>query len=362
MADGTGDRTEKATPKRLEKAREEGQIAKSEEVPSALMISMLLIVMALTGPGLYGWLAMQMREGLALRADNGLDSTAVCGLLSARAIQSCKIMMPFLLAGCLVSVLGSLIVSGWAYCPKALKLDFARLSPMSGLKNLMSMKSLVHLLISLAKIAVIGTVAYGYLHDRVDQVLVLRFTDAAGALAETCRILLGLTARLAIALLVIGAVDLIYQKWRHQRELRMTVQEVKEERKQYELNPQIRGRIHAVQIEMVRRRMLQEVSKADVVVVNPTHVAVALRYDAVAMDAPRVVAKGPDLLCEKIKELARAHQVPIVQRPDLARALYATVDIGRTVPPALFVAVAEVLAMIYRLRRARRSGPGGANG
>jgi flagellar biosynthetic protein FlhB len=185
-------------------------------------------------------------------------------------------------------------------------------------------------------------------------VLRLHWATPARAVAAMAALVFGLTLRVAIGLAAIAAFDLLFQKWKHRRDLRMTRQELKEERKQYEISPELRGRIRAVQIQMARRRMLQEVPKADVVVTNPDHVAVALAYDADAMNAPRVVAKGADFLCQKVKEIARAHGVPVVHRPELARALYATVDVGQEIPETLFVAVAEVLAMIYRMHSKHR--------
>jgi flagellar biosynthetic protein FlhB len=163
----------------------------------------------------------------------------------------------------------------------------------------------------------------------------------------------GLVARVAVAILAIGLIDWVFQKWNYKKRHRMTKQEVRDEMKEKEVSPLIKRRIRGIQIEMVRKRMLQEVPQADVVLTNPTHVAVALRYDPPSMEAPMVVAKGPDLLSEKIKEIARIHNVPIVQRPELARTIYASVEVGEAVPETLFVAVAEILAMVYRTRKKR---------
>jgi flagellar biosynthetic protein FlhB len=348
-----GERTEQPTPKRLEKARAEGQVAASGEVPSALMIAGLLVLVALTAPSLYGWFVAQMQQGLSARLEGPLDTAAATNVLTACGLSALAVLLPFFLAGAAVSVAGSVLVGGWAYSPRALRWNLSRLSPMTGLKDLFSAKSAIHLLASLLKVVVIVVIVRNYARSRLEELMALRWASPAGTLAVVGRIVLGLVGRIAIALVVIAGLDMLYQKWRHRRELKMTLQEVKEERRQYELNPLIKGRIRAVQIELVRRRMLQEVPKADVVLTNPTHVAVALRYDAKTMHAPQVVAKGADLVSEKIREIARAHGVPIVQRPELARTLYATVDLGEHVPETLFVAVAEVLAMIFRLRRKR---------
>jgi flagellar biosynthesis protein FlhB len=190
----------------------------------------------------------------------------------------------------------------------------------------------------------------------MDWALTLRFAEPAGAIAAIASFLLGLMVRIAVALAVIAIADTLYQRWKYRRDLRMTRQEVKEEVREHELSPQLRGRIKSMQMAMARKRMMQEVPKADVVVTNPTHVAVALRYDAGQMDAPVVIAKGADLLAGRIRDLARTHDVPVVERPQLARTLYATVQVGEAIPEALFVSVAEILAMIYRLRKRRSTG------
>jgi len=260
-------------------------------------------------------------------------------------------MLPFLLACGAVSILGSLLVSGWAFSPKALAPDWKRIGFGAGLKQLISVRSLVQILVASAKMLVLLVIVHDYLKDKLDDCLGLAGASPQGALTGIAGLLLGVTLRITVALLAIAAADMLFQKWKFRRELRMSRQEVIDERKQHELAPTIRGRIRAIQFELARRRMLQEVPQADVVITNPTHVAVALKYELGQMTAPTVVAKGADLLCEKIKEIARAHDVPVVERPELARTLYASVELNQVIPDTLFVAVAEVLAMIYRLRK-----------
>jgi len=181
--------------------------------------------------------------------------------------------------------------------------------------------------------------------------LQLEFLTPEAQVDALARLVFGLLVRVTVGMVVIAGADLLYQKWHYYSKMRMTKQEVREEQRQYEASPELKGRIRRAQHEMVRRRMLQEVPKADVVLANPTHVAVAIRYDRKAGGAPIVVAKGADLVSEKIKEIARAHNVPVLTRPSLARAIYSSADVGQPIGPDLFVAVAEVLAMIYRMRR-----------
>ncbi|GAH40978.1 unnamed protein product, partial [marine sediment metagenome] len=210
-------------------------------------------------------------------------------------------------------------------------------------------KSIVGLITSIFKLLFVAVIVWWYLYSRLDTLATLRWAWSSQMLAIIAKIILGLMIRVCIALLVIAIADLFYQKWKYIEDLKMTRQEVKEERKQTEGSPEVRRRVRRIQFEMSMKRMLQEVPKANVVLVNPTHVAVALRYDAKKMEAPVMVAKGADHLAEKIREIARAYGVPIVRRPELARTMYSTIEPGSPVPQTLYVAVAEVLAMIYRL-------------
>jgi flagellar biosynthetic protein FlhB len=237
------------------------------------------------------------------------------------------------------------------FAPSALRLQWERLSPASGMHQLVSPRSCVNLVVSFLKLAAVLAIVVAYMRDQWGLVMGLAWASPVGSMTTIFGLLFGLVARIAILMAAIGLADTIYQRWQYRRDLRMTRQEVKEERRQQELPVLVRRRILQTQFEMIRRRMLHEVPKADVVLTNPTHVAVALKYDAAAMQAPQVVAKGAELLAEKIKEIARAHGVPVVDRPELARALFSTVEIGQIIPEALYVAVAEVLAMIYRMRR-----------
>jgi len=351
MADkSAADRSEKATPERLKKARREGQVAQSKEISSALMLVTLLLALGLSGTMVYRWLADQIREGLSLHTPGTMTSQWLAGTLRAKGGESLVTISPFLLAATAASVFGSLLVGGWAFAPKAVQVKFERINPVTGLKNLVSMRSLVTLVVSIAKLVALVLIVYFFLRGKMAAVLNLQWSTPEGVLVGMCRLVFQLAARLAVALGAIAAIDMLFQKWKHRQELRMTRQEVKEERRQYEASPEVKARIRGVQIEMARRRMLEDVPQADVVITNPTHVAVALRYDSQGMAAPEVVAKGGDFMCQRIKEVATANGVPIVHKPELARALYAGADVGQAVPENLFVAVAEVLAMIYRMK------------
>jgi len=356
MADKpASERTEKPTPERLRKAREKGQVAQSQEVPSALMMAMLLIMLVLMASWLCEWFVGQMHDGLSFQLGGHLSAAALDSVMGQAGVACLTVLAPFMVVMAAGGIAGSALLGGLSVAPKAVRLDWSRISPANGVKNLVSLKSVVKMLLSMAKLGVLLIVAWQYLANRLGEVLSLQFATPEGLLTGVARLISGLGGRVVLALLVIAGIDMLYQKWNHRRQLMMTRQEVKEERKQYEVSPEIKGRMRAMQMAMARKRMLQDVPTADVVIANPTHFAVALRYDAGGMDAPQMVAKGADFLCEKIKEIAREHGIAVVERPALARALYASCEPGQAIPETLFVAVAEVLAMIYRLRKGRRS-------
>ena len=355
---GAADRTEKPTQERLRKARKEGQIAQSRELPSAVMITALLIALSLAGPGLYQWFLRQTRGGLSLQFPGPMSVESFQNAMVVTGTQALTALMPFLIAAAAASVLGSLLVGGWTFAPKAVQFKLSRMNPVRGMKNLVSLRSWMTLLVSLAKMVALSLIVYLFLRDRLGVLAGLQSAAPGHAVGEMARLVFGLTVRVTIALAAIAAIDVLFQKWKYLKDLRMTRQEVKEERRQYEASPEVRARVRTIQIQMARKRMIQDVPRADVVIANPTHVAVALKYDPATMAAPQILAKGAEMVCQKIKEVARKHGVPIVHRPELARAIYGTVEVGQAIPDTLFVAVAEVLAMIYRLRK-RRGGERG---
>ena len=345
------EKTEQATPQRIRKSRTEGQIAQSQEVPSAMILGALIMALVLTAGQTYQWFTSQMREGLSFSIDRSLSTGVFGDVFYTKGVQCFLVLLPFLLTLVVASIAGSLMVAGWAYSPKAIRLDLSRISPIKGFKNLVSLKSIVKLLIAIAKTTVLLIVARHYMSGQMELLCSLHWTTPAGTLLVASRLILGLSIRITVALVAIASIDLLYQRWNHRKQLKMTKQEVKEEHKQHDGSPETKGRIRSLQISMAQKRTLQDVPNADVVVTNPTHYAVAIQYDAVNMAAPQVVAKGADFMCETIKEIARANDVPIIEKPALARALYAAAEPGEVIPEALFVAVAEILATIYRLKK-----------
>ena len=344
------EKTEPPTPKRLAKAKGKGQTPQSQELMSFLSILVLITMITFLAPQLMQWFSMQIREGMTGQISVFKDSGSFINFINAKIIDSILITCPIFAALCVAATVGGIIVSGLNFAPAALTPKFNLINPVTGFGRLVNARSMVRLLASVAKFFFVSTIAWFYLKDKLELLTTLRWVWSLDMLTVIAKIILGLCKRICVALLVIAVADTVYQKWKFTKDLKMTKQEVKEERKQTEGLPEVKRRIRRIQLEMSAKRMLQEVPKANVVLVNPTHVAVALRYDAKTMESPVMVAKGTDHLAEKIKEIARAYGVPVIRRPELARTIYSTVELGGAIPQALYAAVAEVLALVYRLR------------
>jgi flagellar biosynthetic protein FlhB len=344
------EKTEQPTPRRLQKARQKGQVPQGQEIASVVSIVVLTAMVSLLAPRLVQWFTIQMKQGMSCSTSVFTDSKAFMDFFGAKIMSSIALVCPVFAALFIGAVLAGIAVGGPNFAPEAVRLQFSQLNPVSGLEKLVNAKSMVGLLTSILKLFFVGIIVWLYIQSKLDALAALRWVWSAQMLAAIAKIILGLMIRICIALLVIGIADTIYQKWKYIQDLKMTRQEVKEERKEVEGSPDVKRRVRKIQFEMAARRMLQEVPKASVVLVNPTHVAVALRYEPKTMEAPVMVAKGADHMAEKIREIARAYGVPIVRKPELARTIYSTVKLGGAIPQTLYVAVAEVLAMIYRLR------------
>jgi flagellar biosynthetic protein FlhB len=339
------------TFRKLQKARQRGHLPQSQELTSVVTLLVLIAMVALLGPSLTKWFMGQIKHGMSCENIVFASTESFVAFINGKTADLLLVILPVLAALFVGAVLAGVAVSGLNFAPRAIELKFDQLNPVAGFEKLINARSMVKLLISILKLICISLVVWFYIRSKLEVFAALRWAWSTEILAVIARLILGLLIRVGIVLLVIGVADAIYQKWKYIHDLKMTLQEVKRDRKDTEGSPELKGRIRRIQIEMASRRMLREVPKASVVLVNPTHVAVALRYDSRQMEAPVMVAKGADHLAEKIREIARAYGVPIIRRPELARTIYATVKPGNPIPDALYVAVAEVLGMIYRLRR-----------
>lgn len=351
-ADDAGERTEDPTSRRLGEAREEGQLPKSPDLTAAIGLLTALVLLQIYGHGLmtkFLELTFSIGQFEDLQGDELLT-------WSRRLVSPALLaLLPFLLFLLFATAVGTALQSGIYPSLKRLQPKLSKLNPINGFKRLFSVSSVMRLLQGVLKMVIVGAVAWFTITEDISSVLAAGTLGARGILHLCSTLIFKLALRLAIVLLVLAILDYIYQRWNWWRNLKMTKQEVKDEYKRMEGDPQMRSRRRRAQLQLAMQRINADVPKADVVVTNPTEYAVALRYDEQAMAAPRVVAKGQDLLALRIRQVAQQHGVPIVQRPPLARALYAAVEVGQEVPPAFYRAVAELLAYVYQLT-GRRAG------
>jgi flagellar biosynthetic protein FlhB len=345
------EKTEYPTPKKIEKARKKGMVPQSQELTSAANILVLVAMVTLLGPSLVQWFTEQLQTTFSeYNISVFADSKSFLNFVNAKTIDAILVVSPIFAALLAGSALASISIGGLNFAPEAISPRFDQINPATGFEKLVNESSFIKLLTSILKLLFVTIIVWFYLHNKLYFLAELRWAWSAQILAAIAKIILGLTIRIGIALLVIGLADAFYQKWKYIKDLKMTRQEVKQERRDWEGSPEVKGRVRRIQFEMAMRRISAEVPKATVVLVNPTHVAVALRYDSKTMEAPILVAKGAEHLAEKIREVARAYGVPIITKPELARTIYSTVKTGNPIPESLYLAVAEILAMIYRLR------------
>ncbi|HEU4623179.1 MAG TPA: flagellar biosynthesis protein FlhB [Steroidobacteraceae bacterium] len=356
MAGEEMERTERPTPKRLEEARKKGQVPRSTELNTAAVVLIAGAGLHFMGSALGSSLFDMMRANLSLPRAQALDESQAVGMFAASALHAMLACAPIFGLTLVAALLAPMALGGWNLSFGVLAPDFTRLSPMKGFGRMFSVRGLVELAKAFAKFALIATIAVILLWMKRAEILALGAEPPRAAIGHALTLTGQALLSLAASLALIAAVDVPWQLFQHMKQLRMTRQEIRDELKEAEGNPEVKGRIRQMQQELARRRMMSEVPKADVVVTNPTHFAVALRYDDKRMRAPIVVAKGADLVAARIRELATEHNVPIFEAPPLARALFRSVDLNQEVPANLYVAVAQVLTYVYQLKAARQSG------
>ncbi|MEY2169465.1 MULTISPECIES: flagellar biosynthesis protein FlhB [unclassified Rhodanobacter] len=354
--DSDQEKTEQPTEKRLKESREKGEVPRSRDLSGAAVVLAGVAALMAGGPASFEHARRIFRFGLGYSRE-ALFSDALPGrVLHAALREALALFAPVALATLLAAFAAPLLLGGLNFSGKALEPKFERLDPIKGLGRIFALRGLVELGKALLKLLFIGAVL----------ALLLRHWQGAlqatgrGAVSAGIAQALGLLGQAALwfgsILALIGGLDALYQKYDHTRKLRMSRQEIKDEMKESEGSPEMKGRIRQVQMAQARRRMMEELPKADVVVVNPTHFAVALKYDDGRMGAPRVIAKGVDVLAQQIRLVAGSHRIPLVEAPPLARALYASTKLGQEIPAALYVAVAQVLVYVYQLKQAAAQG------
>ncbi len=351
-----GEKTEEPTSKRLKDARNDGKVAKSKELDSAVGLIMLFVVlrvmMSSLGDGMLNMFHTFYNNIPDFVSDNrgGVSGKAIARLLQEAILNELKMVFPFLAVGFLTAFVVNLLQVKWNVTTKPLKPKFSKFNPINGFKRIFSKDSLLELVKSVAKLTLIAWIAYTAIKENMHQVLLLYSMSLMQAVMLVGTVVLNAGLKISAAYLIIGFLDFIYQKWKFKDDMKMTKQEVKDEYKNTEGDPQIKGKQRARMREASQRRMMQDVPNADVVITNPTHYAVALKYDAQKAQAPVVLAKGADYLALQIKEKAKEADVEIVENKPLARMLYANVEIGEEIPPELYQTVAEILAAVYRLK------------
>ena len=345
------DRTEAPTQRRREESRQKGQVARSSDLTAACTLLGAVLLLYFAGERLWTGMAVLVRQSLAV--SEGSNPTRA-DMLSADLAFSAKLMAesisPIAVGIAVVALAATVGQVGFLLTAKPLKPDFARLSPLRGVKNLIGMRAGVRLGMSVGKIAIIISLAAFIIAQEMPRILGLAELETTAMFKTSVGLVFSLAVKLALLLVLLAVLDYAYQRWQHERDLMMTKQEVKEELKRMEGDPLIRQRRTRVARQLALQRIGHAVPKADVVVTNPTHYAIALRYESGRMKAPKVVAKGADYLAIRIRQLAAAHDVPLVERRELAQAMYRSVEVGQEVPPQFYNAVAEILAYVYRLK------------
>jgi len=340
-------RTEPPTPRRRREAREAGQVAKSQDLSAAVLLLVGLGGLAWQGPGI--WQRMLTVCGSGLSGENPTDRGQLVPFALASATETARMLGPFLAMMVVAALVVMYAQVGLLWTLKPVTPSLGKLNPINGLRRMFSGRSVVALCFNLGKLVLVGAVGYLILRGMAGQIIASVCLDQLSILLLGARLAFRLGMLLALLLFVLAAADYAYQRLRHESDLKMTKEEVKDELRSMEGDPVIKRRRREVQMQLAYQRLRHDVPKADVVVSNPTHVAVALRYDPDAMAAPRVIAKGGDLMAVRIRQIAVAAGVPILERPPLARALFETVEVGREIPERFYQAVAEILAYVYEL-------------
>lgn len=345
------DKTEKATPKRERDARRDGQVARSRELTTAVLVAGGAVVLLSLGGQMTAEAVQLLRDSFEFDAADLARAQDMPRTFAQLLQAGLLVAAPILALGFIGALVAPLLLGGWNFSAKSMAPKFSRLDPIAGLGRIFSARALVDLGLGLLKILVLGGIGAAVLWSHRGELPSLAAMDVRNSIRGSGAVIFGLLGWLSLGLAVIAALDVPWQLFRHHKELRMTRQEVRDEFKQAEGRPEVKAKIRQAQQAIAQRRMMEAIPSADVVITNPTHYAVALKYAAGRMRAPRVVAKGAGLIATVIRERAREHQVPIVSAPPLARALYRSVELDQEIPAVLFQAVAQVLSYVFQLRR-----------
>jgi flagellar biosynthetic protein FlhB len=352
MADDSGDKTEEPTAKRIADARKKGQIPRSKELNTFVALMTGSIMLMFTGESISKGLIQIIRKQFKLNRDVFFDDASLVIYFKQVLLDGMLLIVPLVLTMGVVALLTPIMMGGWNFSIESMSPKISKMNPVSGLKRMFGVQGWVELLKSIVKIVLVFSVAGSLFKGYLDQFMALSSLSLTNAMINAGDIILFGFMILSSTLIVIVAIDVPYQLWNNNKQLKMSKQEVKDESKQQEGNPEIKGQIRRKQMEMSQQRMMDEVPKADVIVTNPTHYAIALKYDPLGSGAPIMVAKGVDLIAAHIRNSAMGADVPLVAAPPLARALFYSAEIGEEIPKGLFLAVAQILAYVFQLKAA----------
>jgi flagellar biosynthetic protein FlhB len=346
------EKTEKATPKKRQDTRNKGQVYQSRELTASIVLLSIIMGLKIFGSYMYSQIELFFARVFQEYIIKSINFTVpeVIGIVMEFIMLFLKILMPLFAIVILAAVSIQLAQVGFLFTTETLGLKLEKLNPLTGFKRMFSLNSIVELVKALLKIGIIGLIGYLYIKREVVTIISMMDMDVVSAAITIMDIVISVAIRMAFTMLIIGIFDLMYQWWKYEKDMKMTKKEIKDEFKQQEGNPEVKAKIKQKQRQISLRRMMQEIPKADVVITNPTHFAVAVKYDPKKSEAPYVLAKGQDYLALRIRELAKQNKVEVVENKPLARALYQSVDVGKAIPQDLYQAVAEVLAFVYSLK------------
>lgn len=350
------EKTESASPRRLEKAREDGDVARSRELVTLVILGAGISGLWLTSGSLGTTFGGALQHGLQFDRKSAFDASHMLTQTGSMVLEALLAIAPFFGMMMLAALVGPIILGGWLFSTKAIAPKFSKLNPLAGIGRMFSTQSLAELTKALAKSLLVGVVAWWVISGHVGDMVALMGEPAHRALPHAIRMVVVDCAVIAATLVIVAMIDVPYQLWSHAKKLRMSREDLRQEHKESEGDPHVKANIRRMQQQVAKRRMMAEVPKADIVVTNPTHFAVALKYRDGDMRAPRVVAKGSDLVAQRIRELAKEHNVAVLEAPPLTRALFKHTRLGDEIPAGLYTAVAEVLAWVYQLKRWKDEG------
>ncbi|MCJ8501294.1 flagellar biosynthesis protein FlhB [Desulfatitalea alkaliphila] len=343
------EKTEPATPKKRQEARKKGNVAQSREIPSVVVLLSALSVFYFAGGWMFGQLGEIMRSVFLQITYSDMGATTTHAMFWQLFKKVVLLLSPLLMVVAVAGIAGNVSQFGFMITGEKMKPKLSKLNPIEGIKRLLSLRSLIELFKSVFKVLIIGSVAFAVVRRELELIPAMVELSIPAVLAYVGGVALKMGFFTCLVLIILAALDYVFQRWQHERDLRMTKQEVKDEHKQSEGDPLVRSRIRSAQREMAQRRMMSQVPDATVVITNPTHLAIAIKFER-SMPAPMVVAKGAGHVAQKIKEIAAENNIPVIEEKPLARTLYKSVEIDQYIPVDLYKAVAEILAYVYRLK------------